>query len=267
MLSPRTVIEAFLPAKGQVRLDRIYNTANAAGIDDQPLRLAIRRMISAGEVVQTGRGRHGTLSLTEAGRERLDRDRLGLRLAFAQDQGRAPWDRRWHLLAVSVPESERAVRDAIRRRLVEAGAAPVSTGLYLSPHDLAPMYGAISHDNLVQATTTDLNVRGLADPLLISELLWPASPIVARYAIVERIATETESFAATDVDSVLVQQLRLADALERAMRNDPLIPLELRAGHWPPSRIRRTWYEAWATLATRLPHPLLYRGWLISETT
>ena len=37
---------------------------------------------------------------------------------------------------------------------------------------------------------------------------------------------------------VLAEQLRLAEALERSMRPDPLVPPELRDEGWPPAAVR-----------------------------
>ncbi|MEU8814425.1 PaaX family transcriptional regulator [Actinoplanes sp. NPDC048796] len=247
--TPRTVIEAFLPREGEVGLDLVYDTANAAGLDDQPLRLAIRRMAAAGEVIQSGRGRGGSLALTPAGRERLDRDRLALRLAFAQDAGQAPWDGRWRLLAFGIQEDERAVRDQLRRSLVEAGAAALAPGLYVSPHDLSPMLD--SPARLVRATATDLDVRGVTDPVELTELLWPAGPVVEAYTAIEHVILKPGP-------DPVVERLRLAEALERAMRDDPLIPLELRPSPWPPSDVRRAWLAAW----NEQNDGRLYRGWL-----
>jgi len=247
--TPRTVIEAFLPFDGEVSLGLVYDTANTAGLDDQPLRLAIRRMIAAGEVVQSGRGRGGTLSLTPIGRERLQRDRLALRLAFAQDAGQAPWDGFWRLLAFNIQEDDRSVRDALRRQLIAAGAAPIAPGLYVSPHDLTGMLDTPAR--LIKATAGELDVRGVTDPRVLAEQLWPAQPILDAYAAVETV------LAAPDSDP-LVQQLRLAEALELALRDDPLLPAELRSGPWEPARIRSAWSAAWNSLSD----DRLYRGWL-----
>ncbi|TDD52660.1 PaaX family transcriptional regulator, partial [Kribbella antibiotica] len=221
MMSPRTVIDAFLPSAGKVALEQVYDTANAAGVADQPLRLALRRLVASGEVVQTGRGRAGAASLTDTGRLRLEQDRMAVRLALAQDQGLAGWDGRWQLLAVSAPESDRAVRDTLRRTLTEAGAAPVSTSLYVTPHDLSALIDDDRH--LVHAVATHLDVRGTTDPQAIAELLWPQEPLLKGYAKLQQVIDEVDT---TDADSALVQQLRLADALEDALRPDPLIPPE-----------------------------------------
>ncbi|GAA1980284.1 transcriptional regulator [Isoptericola halotolerans] len=261
-IAPRTVIEAFLPADGQVPLDVVFDTANAAGIADQPLRLALRRMVAAGDIVQAGRGRSGTAELTLAGRQRLGRDRLALRLAFAQDQGLAPWDGRWRLLAVSTPEADRAARDALRRQLVDTGAAAVSTGLYLSPHNLADMLDTHERSHLVQATATGVDVRGVTDPQAVTEALWPRARIIEAYAVVDQAIEHVQLAMETGAEAALVGQLHLAEALEQAMRSDPLIPLELRTEPWAPTQIRRRWHDAWAALTRDLAGELLYLGWL-----
>ncbi|MBB2902990.1 phenylacetic acid degradation operon negative regulatory protein [Kineococcus radiotolerans] len=253
--APRTVVEAFLPLDGEVGLDLVYGTANAAGLADQPVRLAIRRLVAAGDVEQRGRGRAGTLRLTGAGRAQLDRDRLALRLARAQDTGRAPWDGSWHLLAVSVEESARAVRDAWRRELSAIGAAPVSTGLHVSAHDLSALLATADRRHLVLATTDRLEVRGTSDPLALAERLWPAAPVDRAYDAL------ADALARPPAQDPLVQQLRLADALERAVRDDPLLPPELRPQPWRPAQLRRRWYAAWTALAEQLGTRTLYRGW------
>lgn len=163
---------------------------------------------------------------------------------------------------MSAPESQRSTRDLLRRRLVDAGAAAVSTGLYLTPHDLTEVLDVAQRDRLVQATATQVNVRGITDPAEVTELMWPREQTVAGYAHLDRLLSAPELSSAATVEAMLVEQLRLAEALERAMRPDPLIPPELRRGTWSPTRTRRRWHEAWRDLANRLPEEALYRGWL-----
>lgn len=257
-ISPRTVVEAFLPPAGSAPLAAIYDTANLAGLADQPVRLAIRRLVASGDVEQAGRGRAGTLSLTSTGRRRLERDRESLALAFAQDAGDAPWDGSWRLIAVTTPERERAVRDTLRRALHELGAVAVSTGLYVSPHDLAAGLPDEARPYLSTATTADLDVRGTTSPTAIAEALWPSEPVVAACSTLDealhRDASDTEAPA-------VVRMLQLADALEVAIRDDPLLPLELRSAPWAPSRSRAAWARRWRELSAEAQTPV-YQGWL-----
>lgn len=256
-ISPRTVIEAFLPPTGGAPLADIYDTANLAGLADQPVRLAIRRLVASGDVEQTGRGRAGTLSLTSTGLRRLQRDRESLALAFAQDAGDAPWDRHWRLMAVTIPERERAVRDTLRRALHELGAVAISTGLYVSPHNLTTELPDEARPYLSTATTADLNVRGTTSPTAIAEALWPSEPTIAAYSTLDEALHRDASDP--EVPAV-VRMLLLADALELAIRDDPLLPHELRSASWAPSQTRVAWAHQWRALSEEGRNPV-YQGW------
>lgn len=256
-IAPRTVIEAFLPLTGDAPLADIYDTANLVGLADQPVRLAIRRLVASGDVEQTGRGRAGTVSLTSIGRRRLERDRQSLALAFAQDAGDAPWDGHWRLIAVTIPERERAVRDTLRRELHELCAVAISTGLYMSPHDLVTELPDEVGPYLSTATTDDLSVRGTTNPRGIAETLWPSEPTITAYSTLDDALHRDTSD--TGVPAV-VRMLLLADALERAIREDPLLPLELRRAPWPPSNIRTAWAHRWDALSEQC-HVPVYQGW------
>lgn len=262
-LAPRTVVEAFLRPDRPVSLASVYDAGNAAGLEDQPLRLAIRRMAAGGELVQEGRGRAGRLVMTDRGRARLELDRLGLALAAGQDDGTIAWDGRWHLVAISAPEDERVVRDGLRRELLAAGGAPVSTGLFASPHDLALLLDPAARAHVVTARADELDVRGLRDPAALAEALWPAAPVVAAYEAIARALADDDPA----LDPV-VRHLRLADALERAIRDDPLVPPELRPRPWRPAVLRTAWRERWRAIAVEAdtgvwahaPGPIRRRG-------
>lgn len=256
-ISPRTVIEAFLPPTGSTPLGAIYDTANLAGLADQPVRLALRRMVASGDIEQTGRGRAGMVALTSSGRRRLERDRQSLALAHAQDAGDAPWDGHWRLIAVTTPESERAVRDTLRRGLHELGAVAISTGLYVTPHNLVAELPAEVGPYLSTATTRDLNVRGTTSAQAIAEALWPREPTIASYSTLDEALHRDASD--TGVPTV-VRMLLLADALELAIREDPLLPVELRGTPWSPSQTRTAWAQRWDLLSEDVQSPV-YRGW------
>lgn len=263
-VAPRTVIEAFLPDAGEASLAEVYAAANRLGIADQPLRLAIRRMIAAGDVVQRGRGRSGALALTFDGAARLARDRAAVSFAFGQDarvRGAEAllWNGQWQLLSVSVPEGERSVRDAFRREVLELGAAPVATGLYVSPHELRELLSSEFQPYLTTAQATELVVRGESDPARIVETLWPSGPIRAAYAA---LAAAVANDVADRWADPVVRQLLLADALEKSLRADPLIPQELRGGDWEPARVRAQWADRWRDAQLSAGAVRLYEGWL-----
>lgn len=256
-ISPRTLIEALLPFDEPMSLEKVYAAAQSIGLQDQPVRLTLRRLISAAEITQHGRGRNGTITLTDKGRQRLSRDRIGLHLAYAQDAGVAPWNGVWHLYALSSPEHDRSIRDSFRRDVQALGAKPISTGLYLSPHEISSYFSIDTKPYLVTATATQLTVRGLGDQKVITEELWPAAGTIQRYQELSKILD-------TDFEAInpLHQQVLLAEALETALRNDPLIPEELRQTPWLPTKIRQKWLTKWTNANPTESDLQIYQGWL-----
>src|SRR6266571_2188984 len=48
----------------------------------------------------------------------------------------APWDGQWHLLVYSIPERKRNIRTELRKQLSWLGYGPLSSGSWISPHDV-----------------------------------------------------------------------------------------------------------------------------------
>lgn len=260
-ITPRTVVEALLPMHGETVLAAIYDAGREVGLDVHPVRLTLRRMIAAGDITQVGRGRRGSITLTEQGRERLMLDRGALQLAFEQDRGEAAWDGLWRMYAIKTPESQRPLRDAFRRDMRRLGAAPVATSLYVSPHDLSPLLTPAFTPHLTCATATSLNVRGITAAHEIVELLWPGNVTEDAYALVLDLLDAVGSPV-----SQVARQLQLAQVLELALRDDPLIPGELRAQPWRPSAVRRRWLSSWRNAQLHDDRQNTYRGWLACST-
>ncbi|MFF2076457.1 PaaX family transcriptional regulator C-terminal domain-containing protein [Kitasatospora sp. NPDC058162] len=262
--APRTVVEACFDPRGSASLAYVYDVAAAAGLADQPVRLAIRRLEAAGVLRQEGRGRKGRLLLTDAGRLRTDADARFVRLAYAQDGGLAPWDGLWRLHTFSVPEQHRPERDALRTALTRLGAAPLAPGAYLSPHDLlAELVGETSESTvgayLITAEATRLTGPGFTDPASVAERLWPAADTVDAYRpLAEALAAEPVGNDRGSTELVATA-LGLADAFSRALEHDPLLPPELRPTPWPPSHLRRAFRERWTALRHQAPDLSLFR--------
>ena len=258
-VSARTVIDGCFSADGRAPLATVYDVGLAVGFPEQTVRLAIRRMQAAGELQQIGRGRAGTLERTPEGRAAAGREVRLLEFAFAQDAGAAPWDGAWRLHAFTVPESRRTERDALRSALTALGAAPLAPGLYLSPHELREelahaLSPATIAERLLSATSRELEVPGCADDSAIAESLWPAAPTRAAYAPLDRVLASPGP-RGDDPIELTARAIMLADALDRALAEDPLLPLELRAADWPPARTRTAFLREWESIEQR--HPTL----------
>lgn len=269
-VSPRAVVEHCFDADGTAALSTVYDVAAALGVDDQPVRLAVRRLAAAGTVVQVGRGRAGSLHLTPAARLHGALDLEYWAFAQRQDDGLEPWDGRWRLIGFSVPESRRADRDALRTTLAHLGAAALAPGLFVSPHDLvealdAELPGRRVVTDLTTATATSV-LHGGRDLRHQVDVLWPLDTVRAGY---ERLEREVAAWrarldgprAATGEDAVLETAARIAlhSALDRALVPDPLLPPELLPAPWPGARARAAFSTLWASLDGGRPLSVVVR--------
>lgn len=231
---------------GTILAAELLPVAAACGQTAEQVRSCLRRMVTEGLFERHGAGRDAEFRATPAGMAALGTSLQRTRLAYAQDAAGRGWDGQWRLVAVAVPESRRAARDAFRDRLRDLGGALVQGGVYVSPHDwhddaaeAADRLGIT--DCLTLATTGDLVVRGERDPRELARGLWPVDDLASRYAhFVERYATVPDFLAQmrtrrerlTDAE-FLPGALAMAVAFQDCFNDDPLLPPELMPRPWP----------------------------------
>lgn len=272
-VSPRTVIEGCFSPSGVAELSLVYDLGLALGIAEQTIRLTIRRMQVAGQLRQEGRGRSGALIRSDDATRRGELDGELMRFAFAQDAGASPWNGEWHLYAFSIPESDRAERDALRGALVSLGAAPLVPGLYVAAHSLdAELAAALpTHDldsRLIRSRSAHLTVPGCESPQDIAEHLWPAHLTLEAYRPLEWLLAHDEGLAAIltghqreqRATAVAAEALKLAEGLGQALQQDPLLPIELRNTPWQPTATRATFLEAWSKLQSLAPELPMFQA-------
>lgn len=102
------------------------------GLTEGGVRTVLSRMAKKGWLTSTRKGRHSFYSLTPRGRRLLEEGQARI---FRPPHPEA-WDGRWLLLAYSIPEDDRRLRDRLRDRLAWLGFGSIGNGLWISPHDV-----------------------------------------------------------------------------------------------------------------------------------
>ncbi|PRB00961.1 PaaX family transcriptional regulator C-terminal domain-containing protein [Microbacterium sp. MYb64] len=265
--APRTIVEACFDSTGHASLRFVYDLASTLGVDDQPVRLAIRRIEAAGLATQEGRGRNGVLVRSGA-TPRTDPVTAGrLRRALALEDESDPWDGLWRLTAFSLPEGRRADRDALRSGLSRFGGVSIAPALFLSTNDPRPPlrhYAALPDpeviDQLIVAEVTRIDIAGLDDPSAILARYWDLGPVREAYGAADRALAR---FAAIDAADDPVRRaadaLILSEPFAAALAIDPLLPNALLPADWPPRQVRRRFVEEWSRLTHGAPDLDLYR--------
>ncbi|MFI9592740.1 PaaX family transcriptional regulator C-terminal domain-containing protein [Nonomuraea sp. NPDC052265] len=253
----RMLVEALVRTDLTVDAGELYETANLLDMNDQQVRLCIKRLVAEGRFVQEGRGRKAVLRATGSAERAMGLDVEFVTHAFRQDAGLAPWDGAWHLIAFAVPESARPGRDALRAALTLLGGAAVHGGLYLSANPWEPYVeeharrlGVLGHVTFL--TTRDLRRGEETDPVALARAMWPLDEIAGRH---DRLAAVAEPRLRLLQDGTgpsearrLTIAVELAAEFTRAMEADPLLPPELLPRPWAGARARALTARCWSLL-------------------
>ena len=256
VLPTRTLVLSAIDAAGRLDAGPLFAVAAAAGHSDKATRDCLARVVRDGLLTRVaGRGRSAQYVATGLGKAELDADIGWTAFAHRLDAGLEPWDGHWHLIGFEVPERRRGARDALRSLLVESGAAPVQSGLYLHAGDLSDFVRQLaSHLGVSGAVTsfvtTAIQVGEHTRPADIVNRLWPLASLADRYdAIEQRLISIAEHAPFTDGDMLAAAMFSATLDTEAVLRSDPLLPAELLPDDWAGKRARRAFRAAHSTVS------------------
>ena len=195
-------------------------------IREPTLRVALTRMVSAGDLVRSADGYR--LSDRLLARQRRQDDAINPRPR--------QWDGTWTTLVITSVGTDARTRAALRTNLQEYRFAELREGVWLRP------------DNLdVELTAGVLDrLRGLHahddDPAGLAARLWD----LRGWARVGRQLLD-EMTVATDIPARFV----VAAGMVRHLVTDPVLPDELLSDHWPGAALREAYTNFAAELVAR----------------
>ena len=210
-----------LPVAQLVRLTTLF------GISENRARVALSRMVAAGEATTDGSGRYRLAGHLAARQSRQSASRSGTTAAY---EG---W---WWLAVVTTAGSTAGVRGARRRVLAYARMGELREGVWLRPGNVA-----IELPDSLQ-TDVELMTARPGDPRALAARLWDLR------AWSDRSGKLLHSLNALspDVPEALAPGFELSAAVLRHLQADPLLPEELLPDHWPGRQLRTT-YDDWDT--------------------
>lgn len=220
---------------GEVRLRHLTALLGFFDIPESTVRVVVGRLRRDGWLTSRREGRETVYALTDAAWRLLDegRDRI-----FHRADG--SWSGEWQMIIYSVPESERAVRDQLRKRLAWWGFGTLSPSVWISPHDRAsaiaeafPAGSAVRLD--VFRSRSD---AGTADAELVSRA-WDLASLGEDYSawlrrwepLLDRCRREPPRGP-----EALVLRMRLVRDYRVFPFRDPDLPRELLPADWPGGR-------------------------------
>jgi phenylacetic acid degradation operon negative regulatory protein len=196
------------------------------GIKESTLRVALTRMVSAGDLVRSADG------------YRLS-DRLLARQRRQDDAMRPPlrrWRGYWTTVIVTIVGTDARTRAALRTTLHHKRFGELREGVWMRPDNLE-----LDLDAEVRARVRIVQVRDDA-PAELAGQLWDL-PSWARTG--HRLLAELSG--ATDIPARFV----VAAAIVRHVLTDPVLPDELLPADWPGTRLRAAYNDFAAQLLER----------------
>src|SRR3954447_27002954 len=150
-------------------------------VAEKAARQAIMRTADSGWIEADRVGRETRWSLTAAG-TRLLREGTDRIYGFAADE--RPWDRRWLVMTVGVPENNRALRQRLRTRLGWTGLGSVNATTWVTPRvDREPEACLVLDElGLLTGSWSFVATAGqLGDERSLARTAWDLDAIERRY--------------------------------------------------------------------------------------
>ena len=218
------------------------------GVSEAAVRQAVSRLSRQGWLAGERRGNRAYYKVTPRGRRRIEE--LSPRIYGPVIE----WDGRWRMLAYTVDEARRDVRERLRKELAILGWAPLAAALWISPADTLESAKsaavAVGANDAVHCFSAEY--RGpLGDRELVARC-WKLDAIgdayrefVERYQ--HRLRREREGSGLGD-EAAFVERLWLVHDYRKFAYVDPGLPSELVPAHWPGTTAAAIFREYYALL-------------------
>ncbi|OZF35357.1 regulator [Rhodococcus sp. 14-2483-1-1] len=237
----RTVLGAYVrPLGGWFAIADFVVWMEAIGVPSESTRIAVTRLKKKGVIESsTRKGRTGYRITEQA-------DAM-----FARGDGRIFGFRRmadgdpFRLISFTIPETQRAARHQLRRRLTGIGCGTVSPGLWIAPEYLAPEAAAIVDALELSPYVTTFVASEVAPPTTLresAELWWDLAGIADRHrAFLEAFDGGSSARNARDA---FVTFVPLLDEWRVIPYVDPGLPPSMTPEDWPGTRAVATFETA-----------------------
>jgi phenylacetic acid degradation operon negative regulatory protein len=230
--------EYVLPLGEPVWQETLVGALVSVGYSQQAARQALARSVRDGWLETVRHGRRARVSLSP-GTAALLRTGASRIYSFGKPW---PWDGRWLVLVLRVPEERREVRHQLRTRLAWAGLGSMGAGVWLTPHveREAELGDAIREAPAAEATSfvAQLGTLGGA-PAVVAATAWDLDEVRDAY---EAFIEDFAGIRPSGGEAFFRMQTLLVHAWRKFPFLDPDLPAELLPDGWP----RRQAYELFA---------------------
>lgn len=204
-------------------------SAELLGVTAGTARVAMSRMVAAGELEATGDG------------YRLAGHLLARQARQAQSRTGTPdgWSGHWRTVLVPGEARRAADRADLRRAMAALRYGELRDGAWLRPDNLPT--GALPAAEAVAADQAIALVGPLdpgVDPVVLARSLWDLDGWAESAAALEGELAPLQERLDADEATALAEGFVVSAAVLRHLQADPLLPSDLLPGSWPGARLR-----------------------------
>ncbi|MGH7747583.1 MAG: PaaX family transcriptional regulator C-terminal domain-containing protein, partial [Candidatus Dormibacteria bacterium] len=158
----------------------------------------------------------------------------------------------WHVVIYEVPESERAVREQLRKQLTWLGFGPLAASTWLSPHDrIDAVLEWAQGQPAVRIETLSALSRSIEQDRSYAARCWDLDQIRRDYTgFLEAYGSPAAvaRWRAARGSDALVERVRIAHDYRLFLFQDPRLPAHLLPADWPADRAAALFSEAFGHL-------------------
>ncbi|QUR66391.1 PaaX family transcriptional regulator C-terminal domain-containing protein [Mycobacterium spongiae] len=211
------------------RVSELIRLTADFGIRETTLRVALTRMVSAGDLIRSADGYR--LSERLLARQRR------------QDEAMRPptraWDGNWYILIVTSVGTDARARAALRTSMHRKRFGELREGVWMRPDNLD-----LDLERDVATRVRVLTARDNAPAQLAGQLWDLPGWATVGHQLLDEMAQMTE---ADDIPG----RFGVAAAMVRHLLTDPMLPEELLPDAWPGARVRAAYHDFATDLAER----------------
>jgi phenylacetic acid degradation operon negative regulatory protein len=210
------------------------------GVEEKAARQALARTAADGWIAPLREGRQVRWALTGPGR-RLLSDGAERIYSFAAEG--PPWDGRWLVLTLTVPESQRQLRRQLRTRLSWAGFGNPAPGLWVTTDtgreaEAKQILDSLGLTRAAYSFTGPFGSIGSARTLV--DQAWDLDEVAKRY---REFLAEFTGLNPDPGEETMLTQIRLVHEWRRFPFLDPQLPADLLPPKWIGKRAAAVFKE------------------------
>lgn len=232
---------------GRIGLRPLTDLLALFGVQSDAVRVVMSRLRREGWFTSERVGRQSVYVISDRTWALLDEGR-----ARIFERAAASWAGQWYVVIYSVPETDRAARERLRKQLSWLGYGPLAASTWVCPHDRHDAAAAALADE--PAARVDLltaRSRGRAADREMAARCWDLTALDRDYRrFLTTWSPRLADFEAGRVrgPDALVTRTRLVHAYRHFPFRDPDLPAELLPEQWSGHRAHRLFLAAYDAL-------------------